>query len=291
MRAAFTIFRRSIMDYVHRRGIVDSPFVTESALEEAWNVRGGWIEHLWRTAAENWLAIDVDGRPIGWAMSIERGGLLELSHFFVDPDTQSKGTGRALLEHAFPLGRGTHRAIVATEDPRALSLYLRFGVRYVTTVADFEGPPRPVSVETDLAFERLDASPESIDLIAAVEAGLLGHRREIDTRFLFTQRPAWLARRGSAVAGFAFGARDELTGPMGVLDPADMSALLAHVESEAAAAGAGNIYFSSPLVNDVAVRHLIARGFRIDPFLVSVLADDTSMHLDRWIHTGLSYIL
>ena len=110
MRAAFTIFRRSIMDYVHRRGIVDSPFVTESALEEAWNVRDGWIEHLWRTAGENWLAIDIDGRAIGWAMSIERGGLLELSHFFVDPDTQSKGIGRALLERAFPRGRSTHRA-------------------------------------------------------------------------------------------------------------------------------------------------------------------------------------
>ena len=144
-RAAFLVFRRSIMDYVHRRGIVESPFFTEAALEESYSVRAGWIEHLWRTAAENWLALDADDRPIGWAMSVERGGLLELSHFFVDPDTQSKGTGRALLERAFPVGRGRHRAIVATEDPRALSLYLRFGVRYVTTVADFEGPPRPGS--------------------------------------------------------------------------------------------------------------------------------------------------
>lgn len=291
MRAAFAIFRRSIMAYVHRLGIVESPVVTEAMLDQAWVQRRPWVEHLWRTAAENWLAVDGDGRPIGWAMSNGRDRHLQLTFFFVDPETQSKGVGRALLERAFPIGRGRHRAILATQDPRALSLYLRSGVRFVTSVLDFEAAPRPVDVETDLVFERLAPNDASVELIGAVERELLGHRRDIDIGLILEQRPAWIGRRAGRVAGFAFGARDELTGPIGALDPADIPAVLAHVETQAAADGLANIYFSTPLANDAAVKHLLARGFRIDPFAVAILADDLSLRLDRWICTGLSYFL
>ena len=224
-------------------------------------------------------------------MSCERGGHLELAFFFVDPDVQSKGMGRALLERAFPLGLGRHRAILATQDPRALSLYLRFGVRFITTVVDFVAAPRPVEVESDLVFERLDRSAEAVALIGAVEEELLGHRRDVDIEFVLQQRPAWVARRAGAVAGFAFGAADELTGPIGALDPADMPALLAHVETQAAADGIPEIYFSTPLDNDAAVKHFLGRGYRLDNFMAALLADDDSLQLDRWIHTGLSYIL
>jgi GNAT superfamily N-acetyltransferase len=291
MPAAFAIFRRSIMDYVHRRGIVDSADVTETMLAEAWIVRREWIEHLWRSAAENWIAEDPEGRGIGWAMSIQRGSLLELTHFFVDPATQSRGVGRALLARAFPEGRGPHRSIIATEDPRAMSRYLRAGVRFITLIADFEAPPRRFEFETDLAFERLDESPASVELVSDVEEILLGHRRELDVAFLLAQRPAWVARRDGAVVGFAFGHRDELTGPVGALDPGDIPALLAHIENEAAAVGATNVYFSTPLENHTAVTHLLARGYTIDPFVVQLLADDRWLKVDRWIHTGLSYIL
>jgi hypothetical protein len=81
------------------------------------------------------------------------------------------------------------------------------------------------------------------------------------------------------------------TAPIGALDPRDIPALLAHVENEAAAEGATNLYFSTPLLNDFAVRHLLARGFTLDPFVVALLADDRSIKVDRWFHTGLGYIL
>ncbi|MBI2782460.1 MAG: GNAT family N-acetyltransferase [Chloroflexi bacterium] len=180
MPAAFAIFRRSIIEYIHRIGILDSAEVTDEMLDEAWVQRGPWVEHLWRTAAENWLAVDEDGRPIGWAMSNERDGHLELAFFFVEPGVQSKGLGKALLERAMPVGRGRHRAILATLDPRALSLYLRSGVRYVTGVVDLYGPPSSIEVETDLAFERLERTAAAVELIGGVEQELLGHRRDID---------------------------------------------------------------------------------------------------------------
>jgi len=63
------------------------------------------------------------------------------------------------------------------------------------------------------------------------------------------------------------------------------------VEREAHAAGVEELYFSVPMLNDAAVRHLLARGFQIDPFYVKVLADTRSMQLDRWIHTGPAFIV
>jgi GNAT superfamily N-acetyltransferase len=291
MRPAFSVFRRAIIAYVRKLGIVPPESTDAGNEDQAWVLRGPWIEHLWRSSAENWVAEDGDGRVIGWAMSVQRGDMLELTHFFVDPDVQAKGLGRGLLARAFPIDRGRHRSIVATQDAAALSLYLRSGVRFVTAVVDFEARPREVQVETDLRFEALTESDAAVDLVAGIEAEVIGHRRELDTRFILGQRPAWAAFRGDVPVGFAFGHRDELTGPIGALESHDIPALLAHVENEAARAGAENMYFSTPLANDEAVRYLLGRGYQIDPFVVCILADDLSMRLDRWIHTGLSYIL
>lgn len=291
IRPAFAVFRHSLIEYLHRLRIVDSSIATEAMIDEAWAIRRPWIEHLWRTCAENWVAEDPDGQIVGWAMSVERSGHLELTHFFVMPGTQSKGVGRALLELGFPADRGRHGAILATQDPRAMSRYLRSGVRFITSVIDFVGPPRPALVPADLEFERLSPSSASVEQIAAIEAQVIGHRREVDTAFILEERPAWLARRGGEVIGFAFGAHDELAGPMAALDPADIPALLAFVETRAAEAGEPNIDFSVPMANTLAVRPLLDRGLRIDPFVAMLLADDDSMHLDRWVHTALSYIL
>ncbi|MES2210457.1 MAG: GNAT family N-acetyltransferase [Chloroflexota bacterium] len=289
--AAFAVFRRSLFDYLFRIGMVDAATAADPPIESAWASQGPWVEHLAANAAENWVAADVDGRIIGWALSIERDGVLELTHFFVEPGTQARGIGRELLGRAFPPGRGRHRVIVATQDARALSLYLRYGVGYVTTSMDMFRAPEAIEPETDLQFERLAADEASVRAVGDLEQVILGHRRDIDARFLLGMRPAWLARRGDAIAGVAFGAQGSNSGPVAALDPADMPALLAHVEREAHAAGIEELYFSVPMLNDVAVRHLLARGFQIDPFYVKVLADTRSMQLDRWIHTGPAFIM
>src|SRR5690349_18193042 len=161
MRAAFAVFRRSLMPMLHRLGFVDSAELTDAQVEESWAPRTLWIEHIWRTAAHNWVAEDAGGELVGWALSVQRGPLLELCMFFVSPTAQSKGLGRALLERTFPIDGGPHRSILATQDPRAMSRYLRSGVRFISSVVDFEAKPRSVSVDTDLTFERLDgAAPE-----------------------------------------------------------------------------------------------------------------------------------
>jgi GNAT superfamily N-acetyltransferase len=118
-RACFEVFLPAIRDLSARLGAPWDP-----APEELWPKLLPMYEHLAAHAAEWWVAEDSrTGTIAGYARSVERGGLFELSELFVHPDRQSAGVGRGLLERAFPLGRGEVRAIIATTDVRALRRY------------------------------------------------------------------------------------------------------------------------------------------------------------------------
>jgi GNAT superfamily N-acetyltransferase len=295
------MFRRSLFDYLARTGLIEREAAEDPPVDPAWARQGTWMEHLAASAAEDWVALDADDRVLGWALSVERDGMLELAMFFVDPSIQGRGVGRELIERAFPIGRGRHRVIVATQDTRALGRYLRSGVTHQTTSIDLVGAPTSVEQTSDLSFEPLAADAASIEVVAAIEREVLGHRRDIDTRFLLGTRPAWVARRDGRDVGFAFGAQpsadgadpsgDVACGPIAALDPPDVPALIDHVIGVAAVSAVDQLTVTVPLANRLAVEHLLARGFRIDPFYVMVLADAPVMKLDRWVHTGPPFIV
>lgn len=290
--AAYRVFRRSLFDYLHRIGLVDAATAADPPIGSGWASQQGWMRHLSATAAEDWVAEEPDGSIVGWAQSVERDGLLELTLFFVDPAAQTRGIGRGLLERAFPMGRGSARTIVATQDARALRLYLGAGVHYVTTSVDFIGRPSPITVATDLTIERADATaPADVEALLRVEQAVLGHRREVDLHFLLAERPAWIARRDGHVVGSAFGAAVTNTGPIAALDPADLPALLATVEDEAATRGLEEFGFTIPLANHVATAYALERRLAIDPFYTLILASDERMQLDRWVHTQPAFIV
>lgn len=299
MAGTFLLFRRSLSDYLLRTGQIDEVATRLSAegIEKAWGWHGSWMEHLAATAAEDWVAEDANGRIIGWAQSIERDGLLELTFFFVDPDVRTRGIGRGLLDRAFPLGRGDSRAISATLDPAAVSLYLRFGVSYAGTTIEVLGKPAASVITTDLAIERVEPGTEAAAeaaeaAIVGIERKLLGHGRPADTRFLLGERPAWLARRGGRVVGMAFGASAaEMSGPIGALDPGDVPALMATVENDAAAREIEELGFTIPMLNRPALDFALSRRFRVDTFYTFVLSSDDRIRLDRWVQTQPSFIL
>jgi GNAT superfamily N-acetyltransferase len=298
LQPAYAVFRRAIYDYLARVGMVTAEEARDPPIGGAWVRQEAWMRHLWGTAAENWVAEDAAGRLVGWAMSIAREGHLELVLFFVEPGAQSRGLGRALLDRAFPEGREHGRSIVATQDPRALSLYLRSGVGYVTSTVDviLAGSPRPG--EPGLSFRRLDAGEASVEAVAAIEREVLGFGRRPETSFLLGRRPAWLAERDGRAVGFAFGVepnpagadgRTPPAGPMAALDPGDVPALIDHVMAEAPRGAEFTI--TLPLVNRRAMAHAMARGGRIDPFYLVVLARGSDMRLDRFVHTSPSFVL
>jgi GNAT superfamily N-acetyltransferase len=301
---AFRVFRRSLFRYLHEIGGVDAVTADNPPVEASWTRRKGWMEHLAATAAQDWVAEDARGQIVGWAQSVERDGDLELTFFFVDPTVQLKGVGRRLLERAFPAGGAHSRCIIATQAPRALGLYLRSGVHFVTTAAQLKGQLRPAKVASDLAIELIDPdAPAARQAIADLERELLGHARTVDAPFLLSDRPAWLARRSGQVQGMAFGvsrqadktsgetAADTPTGPIGALDPGDLPALMATVENDALQRGFEELSFTIPMVNESALGYALERRYRIDPFYMCILSSTNRMRLDRWVQTQPEYII
>ncbi|MBA2266341.1 MAG: GNAT family N-acetyltransferase, partial [Chloroflexi bacterium] len=147
---AFDVFLASALDLMVRQGIAWDP--DPKALQAR---LGPLFEHLASHAAEWWVAEDRGtDEVIGYARSVERGGLLELSEFFVHPDRQSAGVGAALLARVFPEGRGEVRAIIATTDVRAQARYYRAGTVARFPIASLEGTPQARVTDTDLEIVR-----------------------------------------------------------------------------------------------------------------------------------------
>ncbi len=244
------------------------------------SVHGFLAEH----AAEWWVAEAPDtNEPIGYARSIERGGLFELTELFVRPGRQSKGLGRQLLERAFPVGRGEVRSIIATTDVRATARYYA-----ADTVARFpyftlSGRPRPDGTAGGLTVEAIGTDAAALETVTEIERAVLDFPRGSDElHWLAATRPGYLFEKKGAPIGFAFVAKGAV-GPIAALEPADLPSILDRVEALAVAAGSDKLELEVPAVNEAAIRHLLGRGFHIDPWINLLMSNRPFGRFDRFI--------
>ncbi len=255
---------------------------------------GGTAEEWWRSseplgrllidvAAEWWVAeLPASGELVGFARSIERDGLFELTEFFVGPDRQSKGIGRTLIERAFPSGRGKVRSIIATSDVRAQARYYAAGTVARFPLFTFAGAPAASPSIHDLVAEPIDGA-DAIRVQRGIERRVLGHERsDTEMRWLLDRRQGHLYRRGEKHVGYSFLGPDG-SGPMGALDPSDVPAILLHVEDLARSIGLEQLELQVPGLNEVAVRHLLSRGFHFDRWINFLMSDRPFGHFDRFI--------
>jgi GNAT superfamily N-acetyltransferase len=184
-RVVFEIFEAAIDDLGHR---MQAPASSTAGDAEAWERPRPLFEHLARTADHLWLAED-DGRPIGYARSILRERVRELTELFVLPGFQSRGVGRELLERAFPAEGAEHRCLIATPDVRAVARYLRCGLAGRLSIYGFSRAPDAVQVPSDLRAEPLVLDEPTLARLAAIDRALLGYRRDVDHRWFAEQRP------------------------------------------------------------------------------------------------------
>jgi GNAT superfamily N-acetyltransferase len=254
---------------------------------------GGTAEDWWRSseplgrllaegATEWWVAELPPGELVGFARSIERDGLFELTEFFVLPDQQSKGIGRALIKRAFPAGRGTVRSIIATGDVRAQARYYAAGTVARFPLYTLGGTPTAASAPHELAVEPMEGD-EAIRAQREIERNVLGHRRsDSELHWLLARRQGHLHRRGDRYVGFSFVGQDG-AGPVAALDASDLPALLLHVEDVARSIGLKRLELQVPAPNEVGVRHLLSRGFRFDPWINFLMSDRPFGRFDRFI--------
>jgi GNAT superfamily N-acetyltransferase len=256
----------------------------EGTVDEWWQAGEPFQRFLAAHAAEWWVAEDPrSGELIGYARSIERGGLFELTEFFVRPGKQSHGLGKELLERAFPVGRGEIRSIIATGYPAAMARYYgadtvaRFPILTMGRIAEAVQP------NGRLTADPLGGENDPAAAVAAIEDEVLGFPRTPDEiTLLLEHREGYLYRRGNEIAGYAFVGVGG-SGPIAALVPERLPDILCHVETRAAAIGVERIELEVPAVNAVAVRHLLGRGFRIDPWINYLMANRPFGQFDRFI--------
>jgi GNAT superfamily N-acetyltransferase len=224
---------------------------------------GGTAEDWWKSnvalsrllieLAAEWCVAESpeSGHLVGFARSIERDGLFELTEFFVRPDQQSRGIGHALIERVFSSGRGKVRSIIATSDVRAQARYYAAGTVARFPLFTLGGAPSASPPTDDLIAEPIDDA-RAISIQRKIERRVLGHRRsDSEMRWLLDRRQGHLYRRDDRYVGYSFLGRDG-TGPMAVLDPSDLPAILLHVEGLARSIGLEHLELQVPGVNEVA---------------------------------------
>ena len=174
------------------------------------------------------------------------------------------------------------RVIVATLDVRALASYYRAGVvvRFpIVSMSGGHGRPRP---ET---WRSSEPSSTTLADIAAIEHAVIGYPRREDYPWLIANREAYLYRRDGKSIGFSF-LSPSGQGPIAALDPPDQVPILLHVEGRAHALGIDGLSFEVPMINEVAMRHLLSRGFKLEPPLTLFMSNVAFGQFDRFVAFG-----
>lgn len=285
----FLIFERSLADLGRRIGL-QGPFSADDpvALARMWEERRSLYSHLAATA-EHFFVAERAGQLIGFARSILRDGVRELTEFFVLPGQQSGGVGRELLARAFPPHGAALRVIIASPDVRAQGLYMRTGVYPRCSIYYFWRIPERVVVASDLVMEEVEPGEEALAAIAAVDMAILSHRRPEDHAWLMRNRQGMLYRRDGQVVGYGYVGRPNA--PFALLDARDFPAVLAHAESAAAAGGRPHFGIEVPMINRAAVDYLLGRGYRIDAFMATLMSDRPFGRLENYVVTSPPFFL
>ena len=288
--ACAAVLVQAINDLGRRNGSIDEASALDLAV--GWPRWRSFLDHVAATAAEFWVAEDGGGTIIGYARSIDRGGVFELTEFFVRPGVQSQGLGRQLLERAFPRDRGDLRVIIATTDIRALSRYMRAGVVPRFPVATFSGQSREVALVDGLDVEPLDLDRDT-DAVNAIDDVVLGHRREPDHRWFATEREGHRYLRDGRMVGYGYVARPGRAGngPFVVLEASDLPAVMSHAERRRHELGADETEFEVALHNRTALDHLLGRGYRMDAFMTLVCSSEPFGRFDRYLFCAPALIL
>ena len=287
-KPCYRLFMESLVDLTARRGTPWDPDV-----EDVWSRVEPIYSLLAEQATEWWVAEDAAEELVGYARSLERGGLFELSELFVRPRSQSAGVGRRLLEAAFPPGRGDVRAIIATTDVRALARYYRAGTVVRFPIAPLSAAPRLEQTRANAAddLEPRRASAADIPTLGQIERAVLefdrGHE---EMAWLLDQREGYLYLRRGRPVGFGFVGHTG-SGPAAALDPSDQPSILLHLEGRAHGLGRESLAFEVPMVNEVAMRHLLGRGYQMDSSLSLLLSSRPFGKFDRFISFAPAFML
>lgn len=226
---------------------------------ETVDIVGPYLRHL--LAHGRARVVDEAGRIVAFGATIDAGRGRHLADLFVRLDRIGAGIGRRLLDDVF--GEVAQRTTFASDDPRAMPLYIRAGMAPLWTLLYLIGPSGGLAPR--LALTTAPADP---DRIPALERDWTGIDRPGDHRFWASQAGAdafVVQSVGDAVAA-GYG-RARQNGTARALDRLivrpDVDPVDPILAAIARAGSGGPVLVAIPGSNP-AVRPLLAAGFRID---------------------------
>ena len=143
----------------------------------AWSERPDYLDHERSTG--RLLVAAEGGRVIGFGAVLTRPPISPLGDLFIRPDRVGQGVGRALLEALFT--DATDRTTYASGDPRALPLYVRFGMQPLWPLLYLTGDRAAAARLPAEPVELVAATPEAT---AELDQATSGRRRPEDFVFL-----------------------------------------------------------------------------------------------------------
>jgi len=285
--ALFQVFVAAFAD-LNQRLNLETAFTQPAFVEQFWQRTALLWDYLAHTESRFFVA-ERNGQIIGYARSIDRDGVRQLTEFFVHPDSQSAGVGRALLALAFPAEGIGRRLIIASSDSRAQSLYLKSGVFSRFPIQYFYSKPEPVYLASDLFFASAADTPDIRAALDRIDRAVLGFTRSQEHTFLLADRACYLLYRGGEVVGYTYTGKS--TGPIALLDPGEFPAVLAYAENAGAERGDPNLGIQVPVINRAAVDYLLERGFHMDPLPSHFMSNEPLVNLDRYICTSPPFFI
>jgi GNAT superfamily N-acetyltransferase len=224
----------------------------------------GWpyLEHLVARVRTSVAIVDED--VVGFGGSVPVGGedVRFVTDLFVDPRRQSQGAGRALL--ASLLDGAAGRMTFSSTDERALSLYIRAGMRPFWPLLYLEIPAGALG-DAEAGYE---AGPADVDETARWSAAWTGVDRTIDFEHYASlpEATGFVVRDAGAIAAVGWARRERKRSDGRWLDHASIASDADPVRTALAvlhaAAGGERLVTAVPGPHPV-LAELLERGARI----------------------------
>jgi len=288
---AFVVFQLALHGLYQGAGLAspeDKP--DPESLSPAFEYFRMFTEYFAQTAEHFWVA-EERGEIIGFSRSMLRDGIRQLSELFVHPDKQAQGVGKRLLEAAFPFDSTHNRVVIGTSDVRAVTRYLKSGVKFRFTIYDWARQPEIVPFETDLSIESFTPTSENLASLNSIDRTILGYTREVDHIWLSKNRHGHFYRRNGVIVGYSY--VSNRAGPIAMLNNNDFHAALAHVESEMTKYVDDvwkNMYVTVPMINTTAVEYVLKRGFQTTPLLEHFMSDTPLGQYENYVFMDPPFI-
>ena len=251
-------------------------------------------------AAGWWLAEDEGGTVLGWSSAVLRETTWFLSGFWVRPEAQGFGIGRNLLQRTLEYGRGQYHThfVYASDEPRALALYQRFGMVARFPIWGIAGNPAALAgyqLPSEIVVQPVSGSSASDRqtrlALDELDMKVRGARRPTDHNLWlgyvgsgsFSGQLYW--RDGQPI-GYAYMSNWGMLGPVVANAAGDFVLLLKHALGQAAQRGFGYVHCDLPSINAEAVRLLLDLRWRISPGHSFFLSSGPLGMMDRYIPSG-----